>query len=169
MADENEIQAAPPAEKKPRAYTPRKPKIQAPPAPPVFVPETPNPAVIKLQDSILGLVEQRGQLQENLALANGQLRQAQACAESARERLQGVEQEVQYRLGLIAQMRGDPPTLATVLRHTYPGMESPVSESMSFPYTGSGGIGSIPPARPVNPGVSGDIRRETAEMERAAI
>lgn len=150
--------------------------VSVPVPPPA--PEPPSPVVLALQDHVLALVNQRNALQNELANANAQLRNAQAAAESARERLQMVEGEVQYRLGLIAQLRGDPPRTSIV------GSTGPFQLDRLLPYSGQerqnltpfdlsrvpqAGMGSIPAQRPQMEGVVGEVRQESAEDMRRAL
>lgn len=135
-----------------------------PPQPPP-APEPPNPVVLALQEQILGLVNQRGAAQGDLANANAALRNAQAAAESARERLQAVEGEVQYRFGLIAQMQGKP-AHTQITGAGYP--DPPIAPF--FDLTPSmAGVGSIPPRRAPMAGVMGEARTESAEDVRRSI
>jgi hypothetical protein len=76
---------------------------------PVPLPEP--PAVLALQDDIVGLVRQRSAIQMRLAELTAKSIRAQAEAQAAQSELSSVDGEVQYRLGIIRQMRGEAPPL----------------------------------------------------------
>lgn len=101
------------APKKKRTYTKRQPVIEipAPVAPVSFsppAPEIPNPAVIALQEDIIALVKQRGTVLQSIAEARGVLNAAQSRLQGAEDHLRNLEHEVQYRMSVIAQMKGEP-------------------------------------------------------------
>jgi hypothetical protein len=142
--------------------TPIQPTPIVPQLPPA--PEPPNPVVLALQEQILGLVNQRGAEQEYLAKANAALRGAQASAESARERLQMVEGEVRYRMGLIGELLGKPAQINISGHEHYPiSTESFLTSAPGF------GVGSIPPRRAPMAGVEGEVRSEGADDIRRSI
>jgi hypothetical protein len=91
---------------------PRK-KIQpdqvAPPAP--VLPAPPSPAVLKLQEQVVSLVEQRSAARERLAQEHSVYLTAQAQFQAAEAALKGVEQDIQYRIGLIAQLENRTPQI----------------------------------------------------------
>lgn len=169
--------------RKPEAPKPVPVVVAAPPPPPPVppAPEPPNPVILALQEHILGLVNQRSALQVELSNANAQLRNAQAAAESARERLQMVEGEVQYRLGLIAQLQGKPAMQGWATEAAFPGTPQPsyaevqrklAMEQGAMTFSAqpiSSGMGSIPAQRPTMAGVVGEVRSESAEDERRAM
>lgn len=163
----------------------------APPPPPA--PEPPNPVVLALQEQILELVTRRGTFQAALIDSNKILREVAAQVEYNRERIQQAESEVQYRLQLIAQLKGDSgkdviryePTQVnfnslggygarlgyesgpTVLPG---GGSSGASGTINFPTGAVGGaMGSIPAQRPIMPGMQGEVRSEDAEDIRRSM
>ena len=84
-----------------------KPKrTRRPPAP---APEPPNPTVMALQEQILHFVNQREDLQRRSAEAKAALARVQADVLFFQERLHQVEAEVDYRLNLIANLKGNAP------------------------------------------------------------
>jgi hypothetical protein len=89
------------------------------PQPPIPLP--PSPAVLSLQSQVVELVNQRSAARQRLTAAHAEYLMAQSKFQAAQGELQGIEQEVQYRIGLIAQMENRQP-MAPVLQ-----MPSPVS------------------------------------------
>ena len=160
------------------------------PPPPPPAPEPPNPVVLALQEQILGLVTQRTSVMGDIQAANARLRIAEADFNSARERLQQMEGEVQYRLGLIAQMQGKPAmqgwsspaafpntspvTLHEVFQPPYADVQAKLAAErgpspIPFSIQPHAGMGSIPAQRPPMAGVVGEVRSESAEDERRAM
>ena len=80
------------------------------PAQPVVpnVPAAPSPAVLQLQDQVVSLVSQRHQARTFLNETHNAYLAAQAKFQSAENELKGIEAEVQYRIGLIAQLENRP-------------------------------------------------------------
>lgn len=156
-------------ETKPKRRYVRKEKSIAPATPAIPVAEVPNPAILALQEDILGLVKQRGSAQHEIAQAGLALNQASARMQGAREILQQLESEVQYRMSLISQMRGGGPPPIQVPAQYYP----PTLHDVYAPQIGvPPGVGSIPSvipfASPADPG-GRRIRSESAEDVRSAI
>jgi hypothetical protein len=105
---ENEIHEITPPKRK---YSPRKPKPQAIPEH-LMTPPPPNPNVALMEGRVAELVEQRTQAQFHLSRVNQQFQRMQLDLQSAKEEFSRVEQEIQYRMGLINQMRGGQPSQA---------------------------------------------------------
>lgn len=76
--------------------------VAAIPAPTQPVP--PSPAVLKLQEQVVELVTARHQARSLLNQAHNAYLAAQSRFQAAEGELKGIEQEVQYRIGLIAQL-----------------------------------------------------------------
>src|SRR6185312_1746492 len=91
-------------------------------APVPTVPAPPSPAVLKLQEQVVELVSQRHQARSFLNEAHNAYLAAQSRFQAAESELKGIEQEVQYRIGLIAQLENRPsanplyPTPTSVLQ-----------------------------------------------------
>jgi hypothetical protein len=62
-----------------------------------------------MESKIGELVEQRSGAQFAISRANQQFQVAQSVLQGAKEEFQRLEQEIQYRMGLINQMRGGTP------------------------------------------------------------
>ena len=67
-------------------------------------PAPPSPAVLKLQEQVVELVTARHQARSLLNEAHNAYLAAQSRFQAAESELKGIEQEVQYRIGLIAQL-----------------------------------------------------------------
>jgi hypothetical protein len=79
--------------------------------PPIIVPAAPappSPAVLKLQEQVVELVSQRQQARAILNEAHNAYVAAQAKFQAAENELKGIEQEVNYRINLIAQLENRP-------------------------------------------------------------
>jgi hypothetical protein len=126
---ESEAKTANPTKSK-RAYH-RKP---APPPPP----EPPNPRIATLEDQILKLVDQRMSILTEITAANGALSAAQFRAQAARDGLIQLDQEVQYRMALIAQMKGGTQTV----------IHGPSEVSLPVNFSVPPNVGSVPAAAP---------------------
>lgn len=126
-----------PAKKPRKPYTrkaiPEIPKQIAAPLPP-------NPNILAMESKIGELVEQRSSAQFAISRANQQFQTAQSVLQSAKDEFTRLEQEIQYRMGLIQQMRGGaaPAPAPAVLRYhvadpefTYP---NPFAPQSSPPY-----------------------------------
>jgi len=149
-----------PAVKPKRAYHRR----QTAPTPPAqTTPEMPNPTILALQNDILELVKQRTVANQEIARANHAVSQATFSLQAARENLNNLEREVQYRMSLIAQMRGQTPMVPAA----YP-FEAPAPD---YGHGYASGVSSIPaPVQPYTPvpGEGPRIRSESAEGFRDA-
>jgi len=78
---------------------------QALPAPVVpAAPVPPSPAVLALQSQVVELVSQRNDSRSRLTEAHTAYLLAQSKFQAAEGELKGIEQEVQYRIGLIGQL-----------------------------------------------------------------
>lgn len=119
-------------EKPKRIYKPRtKPPIVeavAEVAAPVAIPPPPNPTILALEADILELVRHRSAALNEVAASGHALNAASARMASAKEKLQQLEQEVQYRMALIAQMRGErgPDVYAAPPMHMYQAPAAPI-------------------------------------------
>lgn len=81
------------------------PSVELAPAPIAApVPAPPSPAVLKLQEQVVALVSQRQQARALLNEAHNAYLAAQSKFQAAESELNGIEQEVQYRINLIAQL-----------------------------------------------------------------
>lgn len=90
-------------EKAKRKYT----KKPVPPPPPP-VPAV-NPTIVAMESKIGELVEQRAQAQYQISVAEQAFLQAQSMLKRAQDMFSRIEQEIQYRMNLINQMRGGAP------------------------------------------------------------
>lgn len=82
----------------PRAKRQRRP----PPPPP------PNPTVLKLQEQIVPLVDNRSETIRQISMTEGQIAQVTATLHRLRGQLQSIEAEISYRLQVIGQIEGRP-------------------------------------------------------------
>ena len=100
---------------------PRGIKKSSPPAPPEPVATLPvpvaepSPAVLKLQEQVVDLVGQRTAGRERLTQSHAAYLAAQSAFQAAQAELQGIEQEVTYRIDLIARLENRAP-MAPVLQ-----------------------------------------------------
>lgn len=78
-------------------------------------PAQPSPAVLSLQQQVVDLVSKRTEAREKLTQSHTAYLTAQGQFQAAQAELQGIEQEVQYRIGLIAQLENRTP-LAPVIQ-----------------------------------------------------
>lgn len=74
------------------------------------VPTPPSPAVLKLQEQVVDLVSQRHQARASLNESHNEYLAAQSKFQAAESELKGIEQEVQYRINLIAQLENRQPS-----------------------------------------------------------
>ena len=90
--------------------------VAATPAP--IQPVPPSPAVLKLQEQVVQLVEQRTAARQRLTSAHAVYLEAQAQFQAAEAAVKATEQDAQYLLGLIAQLENRAPvaTPAPVLQ-----------------------------------------------------
>ena len=92
----------------------------------VVAPAPTSPAVLALQESIVTLVKERDECRARVshrsvavAAAQAKLRAASSFVQQENEALMAIEQEVHYRLGLIAQLEGrDPSPVYDAPRHS---------------------------------------------------
>lgn len=72
-------------------------------------PVGPSPAVLALQSQVVELVNQRSASRQRLTEAHTVYLMAQGRFQATQGELQGIEQEVQYRISLIAQLENRAP------------------------------------------------------------
>lgn len=159
-------------EKKKRAYH-RKP---VPPPPP----PAPSPAVIALENEVLELVKQRTSANQGIIDAMRRANEANVALSAAREMLNLLDQEVQYRMALIGQMKGQPTGGAlagsrywdapppTPPANDWASATSSPNESFDRVYGVPAGVGSIPATPNRIPGAP-RVRSESAEDMRAML
>lgn len=68
----------------------------------------PSPAVLALQEQVVHRVSQRDEVRQRLTEAHTAYLLAQSRFQAAEAELKGIEQEVNYRIGLIAQLENRP-------------------------------------------------------------
>ncbi len=90
-----------------KAETPLPPVLNVPPAP-----LPPSPAVLQLQAQVVDMVSQRGEARSRLSEAHTAYLLAQSKFQAAEAELKGIESEVSYRIGLIAQLENRPAQVA---------------------------------------------------------
>ena len=83
------------------------PVLNVPPAP-----LPPSPAVLQLQAQVVDMVSQRGEARSRLTEAHTAYLLAQSKFQAAEGELKGIESEVSYRIGLIAQLENRPAQVA---------------------------------------------------------
>lgn len=115
--------------------------VPATPVPAVPVP--PSPAVLKLQEQVVELVTARHQARSLLNEAHNAYLAAQSKFQAAESELKGIEQEVQYRISLIAQLENRP---AVITNSSY----VPQTQILQMP------------------AVSGNITSEPAQQQQVA-
>lgn len=122
--------------------------------PPVPVP--PSPAVLKLQEQVVSLVEQRSQARELLSVQHSVYLSAQAQFQAAEAALKEVEQDIQYRISLIAQLENRTPSAPSTPQSVLqmPSMEGVSSSPAPLQ------VGSVHAAV----GDAGDLRRAMGMM-----
>jgi len=136
-----------PAKKARKAYTRKLPsEIPAP----IPVTQAPNPHISAMEAEILGLVGARSQAATQISLANRQLQQAQNNLRNAQEEFQRFEAEVQYRMQIVAQMRGGTPHPLAPAIPPYPPPQPGIGYAgppiMSPPYAPAQPYPPYPPA-----------------------
>lgn len=125
-----------------RAYN-RKPLVQVPQQP-----IAPSPQIAVLESGIAPLVNQRLEANQKVRIAAAQANQANANLQAAQGELAEVEQEINYRMNLIGQLRngGMPvpqqPYIAQNLQYTPPGY---INMPPSAPYTPVAAFPTMPP------------------------
>lgn len=128
------------------------------PSPPVPIP--PNPTVEAMEKDVLSLVQQRIAANAEIVTATTAVNQANSALQLAQMRLSQIVSEVQYRMGLIAQLKGGGMSVPSPL----------IPDVDRFDVYSSNGapVGSIPAPptqRQVQTGPR--IRSESAESVRA--
>lgn len=123
-------------------------------------PAPPSPAVLALQEQVVSLVSQRHQARTLLNEAHNAYLAAQSRFQAAEGELKGIEQEVQYRIGLIAQLENRQPVVGTGWSGNAPVLQMPAV---------SGNITSEPAQQPTNReqfavALADDVRREYRGM-----
>lgn len=96
--------------------------VPAPPQP--VLPAPPSPAVLKLQEQVVELVSQRHQARTMLNECHNAYLLAQSRFQAAESELKGIEQEVTYRIGLIAQLENRQPVNVVSITGTYQNAET---------------------------------------------
>ena len=104
----------------PKGIRNKKPNPPAPqeavaPTPATVAHVEPSPAILKLQEQVVDLVGQRTAGRQRLTESHSAYLAAQSAFQSAQAELQGIEQEVTYRIDLIARLENRTP-MAPVLQ-----------------------------------------------------
>lgn len=73
-------------------------------------PAPPSPAVLSLQAQVVELVNQRSNSRQRLTQAHTAYLMAQGTFQAMQSELHGIEQEIQYRIQLIAQLENRTPS-----------------------------------------------------------
>jgi hypothetical protein len=159
MADEspelapNQPPEAPnPTQKRTHSY-PKNRRPARPAEPPA--PIAPNPAIVAMETELVPLMSQRAQAGSAVRQAQQAANRANQQLDAAREELAQIEGEVNYRLSVIAQMKGQsfqpidvrqPQFAAPQPRfNDYPQQPSPYySPVVPYPPVPTEGIGSFP-------------------------
>lgn len=102
-----------------------------------------SPAVISLQEDIVAFTRERGDVRRKLVVAQNRLASAQADFQSVQAELNLLDQEVQYRLQIIAQMENRTPAYPP----TAPSGSLEAVAPLSPPVTSLTGIASVPSPR----------------------
>jgi hypothetical protein len=79
----------------------------------------PSPAVLSLQAQVVELVNQRSNSRQRLTQAHTAYLMAQGAFQAMQSELQGIEQEVQYQLGVIAQLENRAPSNVVSISPSY--------------------------------------------------
>ena len=135
------------------------PQPAATPAP--TQPVAPSPAVLTLQQKVVDWVACREVARGRIVAAHAEYLVAQGKFQAAQSELQGIEQETQYLIGLIAQLENRVPQ-TPVLNFPIPG-EIPVAVHQAGPYAQSLAGVTSEPAKPQTNyalGSADDIRKE---------
>lgn len=105
-----------------KAETPLPPVLNVPPAP-----LPPSPAVLQLQAQVVDMVSQRGEARSRLTEAHAAYLLAQSKFQATEAELKGIEQEVQYRIGLISQLENRQPSISNGMIQMTPMPQMPPS------------------------------------------
>jgi hypothetical protein len=100
-----------------------------------LIPSAPSPAVLKLQDQVVSMVEVRSQARERLTMQHAVYLRAQAEFQAAEAAVNHVEQDIQYRISLIAQLEN---------RSSYNAVPGSAIPAPSYPSPNLGTITSEP-------------------------
>ena len=90
-------------------------------------PLPPSPAVLQLQAQVVDMVSQRGEARSRLTEAHAAYLLAQSKFQAAEGELKGIEQEVQYRIGLISQLENRQPSISNGMIQMTPTPQMPPS------------------------------------------
>src|ERR1019366_6171559 len=97
--------------KKNKGGRPRKhAAVPAPKPEPAAKPLADSPAVLQLQNDIVTLVRRRDAVSEEIAVKSSAAFMASAELQGTQSKLTLLDQEVQYRMRVIQQMKGEAPT-----------------------------------------------------------
>ena len=166
---------------KPRRYQKRKPEFPAEaedsselsqepvappetPAPVVVAPPPPNPAVIALQEDIVRLIRQRGDVRAKMLNANAALQQAQAGLQLVQAEMRTLEEEVQYLHSQCAMLEGRQPSLMTPGERIGVSGEPPFFAQMPGSFSGISSEPTLPP-RPSSFAAPDGVNRAHAVRE----
>ena len=139
--------------------------VLAVPAAPVS-PLPPSPSVLALQEQVVQRVSQRDEVRQRLTEAHTAYLLAQSRFQAAEAELKGIEQEVQYRIGLIAQLENRPGQINVTQNYSAPPLQFPTPGNLA-------GISSEPSQAPQHQsqpqgtfavGSADDLRREVRGM-----
>jgi hypothetical protein len=132
-------------------------------------PEPPSPAVLSLEADVLELVKQRTAAQRDIVATTAAVNQANANMQRAQQTFSYLEQEVQYRMALIAQMKGGTAGVLGPAKIVHSGAETATLSGDAYPgVSGYGvsipqGVSSIPAPQPIHLSAPGPrIRSESA-------
>lgn len=160
--------------------------VPAPSPPPP--PAPPTATVLALEVQILDLVTGRSEMQRDLITLRARVRAAQLDFDAQEENLHLADQEVQYRMAVLAQLTGRlMPHQQMLVPQNFFGPSShpadlriqdvtavgrdPIPGQVPYIAPGSiqGSMGSIPAARPIYPGDGSEVRSESAEEFRRSV
>lgn len=133
----------------------------------------PNPTIMALEGEILELVRRRNAANAAISSAKYAAETANVQLRMANDQMISVEKEVQYRLGLIGQLRGDAPRTQATHATIYPpaGTGYVDYEASGMGVSIPAGVGSIPSMSSVATINEGGrrVRSESAEGLRSVI
>jgi hypothetical protein len=140
-------------------------KYNRKPAPPA--PIAPNPTVEAMEKDVLSLVQQRMAANEQIVNATVAVNLSASNLQVAQMRLSQIVSEVQYRMGLIAQLKGGTTSQVQGMTMTLPPFPPDVDRFDVYSSNGApvGSIPAPPTQRQVQTGPR--IRSESAESVRA--